>query len=169
MNRLRLPIRWSLLGVLLCCCASGCVQRRLTIRSNPPGAMVLVDNQQIGNTPISTPFTYYGTRQIKLIKDGFETLEVQQKFRAPWYQVPPLDLVSETLVPWEQRDERVLDFQLVPQQVVPTQAILGRAESLRQGAQQGYVAPLPQRPPGAIGALPVPGMPQTIPPQSALP
>jgi len=27
---------------------SGCVRRRLAVRSNPPGALVFVDNQQVG-------------------------------------------------------------------------------------------------------------------------
>ena len=55
----------------------GCVQRRMTIRSNPPGALVYVDDYQVGTTPVSTDFVYYGTRKIRLIKDGYDTLTVQ--------------------------------------------------------------------------------------------
>ena len=32
----------------------------MTIRSNPPGAMFYVDDYEIGITPISTSFIYYG-------------------------------------------------------------------------------------------------------------
>ena len=42
---------------------TGCVQRRLTIRSSPPGAVVYVGNQEIGTTPISHDFIYYGSRE----------------------------------------------------------------------------------------------------------
>ena len=72
-------------------CLPGCVQRRMTIRSNPPGALVYVDNHEIGVTPVSTSFLYYGTREIRLVKDGYETLTVLQPMLPPWYQIPPLD------------------------------------------------------------------------------
>ena len=61
--------------------------------------MVFVDNQQIGTTPCSVDFTYYGTREIRLVKPGFETLTVNQPIPTPWYQIPPIDFVSENLVP----------------------------------------------------------------------
>ncbi len=77
------------------------------------------------------------------MKDGYETLTEKHRFRTPWYEVPPLDFVSENLVPREIRDERVLDFQLVPERIVPTDELLQRAGNLRHSAQQGYVTPLP--------------------------
>ncbi len=135
-----------MVGLLICTLPVGCVQRRLTIRSNPPGALVYIDNQQIGHTPVSTPFTYYGTREIKLVLDGFETTTVQQTFNAPWYEIPPLDFISENFWPSEIRDERVVDFQLVPLRVVPTDELRQRAENLRSSVQQGVVTPLPQPP-----------------------
>ncbi len=109
----------------------GCVQRRLMIRSDPPGAMVYVDDYQIGSTPIATTFTYYGTRKIRLVKDGYQTLTVYERIDPPWYQVPPLDFFSENVVASEIRDMRVLDYQLVPQVVAPPQNLLDRAEELR--------------------------------------
>lgn len=118
--------------------AGGCVQRRMTIRSNPPGAMVFVDDEPIGLTPCAHDFVYYGTRKVRLVKDGYETLTVLQPIPAPWYQYAPADFVAENLVPWEVRDERLLDYQLQPQTVVPTEQLLGRAENLRasvRGAQ----------------------------------
>ncbi len=109
----------------------GCVQRRLIIRSNPPGALVYVDDYQIGTTPIATNFTYYGTRKIRLVKDGYETLTVMQTIPPPWYEIPPLDFFTENLLPGELRDHRTFEYQLVPQAVVPTEQLLSRAESLR--------------------------------------
>jgi hypothetical protein len=111
---------------------AGCgVQRRMTIRSNPPGARVYVDNVEIGTTPVSHDFIYYGTREMRLVKPGYETLTVLQPIRAPWYQVPPLDFVSENLIPWEIRDEQHFLYDLAPMQVVPTDQLLDRAENLR--------------------------------------
>jgi len=143
-------------ALLLLAAAPGCVRRRMTVRSNPPGALVYVDDQEIGTTPVSTPFTYYGTRKVQLVKDGFETLTVKQTFYPPWYEITPLDFVSENLWPQEIRDEQFLDFQLQPQQIVPAEKLVERAESLRGGARQGYAVPLPNAPstPQPVAPLP---------------
>jgi PEGA domain len=122
--------------------SSGCVRRRMTIRSNPPGAVAFVDSQRIGVTPVSTPYTYYGTRSIQLFKDGYEPLTVKQPFSVPWYEYPPLDFFAENLWPYEIRDERVIDFEMVPQRIVPNEELLDRAEMLRGNTQAGHVTPL---------------------------
>jgi hypothetical protein len=139
------PVKHFLLAtcvVLVCLAASGCVRRRLTVRTNPPGAQVFVDNQEIGTTPCSASFVYYGTRTITVMKDGYRTEKIYQKLNAPWYEIPPLDFISENLVPREVRDERIVDVQLVPEEVVPQQKLLDRAQSLRDAARTGTVTPL---------------------------
>jgi hypothetical protein len=128
----------------------------MTIRSNPPGAMVYVDDYPIGTTPISHHFTYYGTRKIRLVKDGYETLTVMEPIGAPWYEIPPLDFVSENLVPREIHDRRTLSYQLVPQRVVPTNELLGRAERLRSRAHSsGMVRSGPAVSPISAGTAPL--------------
>jgi hypothetical protein len=121
--------------------ASGCVRRRLNVRTNPPGALVYVDNQQIGTTPCSVDFTYYGTREIRLIKPGFETLTVNQPIPAPWWQYPGIDFISENLIATKIRDNRTVTYNLAPQVIVPTQELLDRANQLRQDALQYPVTP----------------------------
>ena len=121
--------------------STGCVRRRMTIVSNPPGALVYVDNQEIGVTPVSTPFTYYGTREIQVVRDGYETVKQQNRIDRPWYQYPVVDFVAETLWPWEIRDERIVEIELTQQRIVPTQELLDRANALRGSSQQGVVIP----------------------------
>ncbi len=139
----------------------GCVQRRMTIRSNPPGALVYVDDYQVGTTPVSTDFVYYGTRKIRLIKDGYDTLTVQQPFPVPWYEIFPLDFVTENLWPWEIRDERVVDLAMVPMGTVPAETVVSRAELARRSAGSGPPVPVApvavpslSLPPGASTATP---------------
>jgi hypothetical protein len=135
-----LASRLLIVGLLaLALLSTGCVRRRLTVRTFPPGAQVFVDDQEIGTTPCSTSFVYYGTRSITVIKDGYRTEKIYQKLNAPWYQIPPLDFVTETLLPREIRDERVVDIQLVPQEIVPQAQLLERANLLRTGAQTGQI------------------------------
>jgi len=121
----------------------GCLRRRMTIRTNPTGAVAYVDNRRIGITPVSTSFRYYGMRHIQLVKDGFETVTEDHKIAAPWYQWFGLDFFAENLWPRKVRDERILDFQLTPQQSIPPAQVLQRAEQLRSSAQQGLLTPEP--------------------------
>ncbi len=137
--------------------APGCVQRRMTIRSSPPGALVYVDDYQIGTTPVSTDFVYYGTRKIRLVKDGFETLTVRQPFPIPWYEVFPLDFVTENLWPWEIRDERVVDLAMAPADSLPAELVVARAQQARLAA--GSLPPV-----AATPQPKAPLAPQVLPP-----
>jgi hypothetical protein len=144
--------------------APGCVQRRMTIRSNPPGALVYVDDYQLGTAPVSHDFVYYGTRKIRLVKDGYETLTVRQPFPLPWYQYFPLDFVTENLIPWEIRDERVVDLALVPAAAIPPESIVARAEQARLASGSLPPVDAPRVVPLPAASQPVPAPPPAIPP-----
>jgi hypothetical protein len=143
--------------------ADAVVRRRLNVNSNPTGALVYVDNQQIGTTPCSVDFIYYGTREIRLIKPGYETLTINQPIPTPWYEIPGLDFISENLVAMKIRDNRTVSYNLAPQLIVPTQELLGRADQLRQETfQYGATVPV-TAPPGPVVA---PGPAVVLPPAS---
>ena len=159
----------SLLALCVLATALGCVQRRMTIRSNPPGALVYVDDYQIGTTPVSTDFIYYGTRKIRLVKDGYETLTVRQPFPIPWYEIFPLDFVTENLWPWEIRDERVVDLAMTNMASIPPESVVARAEQARLSAGS-----LPAPPPMPVVqqpaiVQPIPAPPQSLPAPQPLP
>ena len=142
----------------------------MTVVSNPPGGLVYLDNQEIGVTPVATPFTHYGTREVTVVRDGYETVTVSNRVDAPWYQYPPIDFFVENLWPWEVRDERIVEVELQPQRIVPTQELLDRANTLRGSSQQGVVIPTmaPTVNPGVqlqqyAPAGPTQATPQTLP------
>ncbi len=121
---------------------SGCVTRSLTVETDPSNALVYVDNELIGESPVTMPFTYYGTRKIMIEKkdeDGVLTHErtiVFEKIKAPVYEIFPLDFFSEILWPRELKDDHVLSYNLAelePLSVKERQEkILKNAEELRQ-------------------------------------
>ena len=132
--------RLLVLSSLLALASAGCVERRMTIRSNPSNALVILDGQEIGFTPVSVPFHYYGVRQIKLVKDGYETKIINQHVTPPWYQRFGFDFVSEVLIPWRIRDERDYglnenEYALQPKFLVPQDQLLQRAQEVRMAAQ----------------------------------
>jgi len=128
----------------------------MTVRTNPPGAQVFVDDQEIGITPCSASYIYYGTRKVTVMKDGYRTETRFQKFYPPWYEIPPLDFVTENLLPNEVRDERFVDVELVVDQLVPPQKLVERAQSLRDSARTGSITPLVGQPSSALVGPPEP-------------
>lgn len=123
--------------LLLCGAMIGCVNRRLTIRSDPPGALVRIDGKNVGFTPLSMDFDYYGTREITLIKDGYETLTVQQEVAAPLYQRFPLDAVSDNFLPFRVTNRHDFRYSLQRQKIIPENEIIDRANDLRSNALLG--------------------------------
>jgi hypothetical protein len=121
---------------------TGCLYRRMTIHSDPPGALVMLEGEEVGYTPCSVDFTYYGTREITLIKDGYETLTVMQKVRTPWYQYTPVEFFTDNLLLSRQTDRHAFTYRMRRQEVVPTAELLDRAAGLRASAQ----GPAPTRP-----------------------
>jgi hypothetical protein len=144
----------------------------MTVRSNPPGAMVYVDDYPIGTTPCSTDFTYYGTRKVRLVKDGYETLTIYQPVKTPWYQWFGIDFFSENVWPGEIRDERAYEYHMIPTVQVPNEQLISRANQLRANSQPipgTGIVPAAAPPPGAIVAPEMLPPPSTIPPVNTLP
>lgn len=115
--------------------ASGCVHRRMTIVSNPPGAMVMLEGEEVGYTPMSLDFTYYGTRELTLIKDGYKTLTVMQKVPAPWYQRGPMEFVTDNFALTKINNRHEFTYSLEPHEATSTQDLLQRASGLKSKAQ----------------------------------
>jgi hypothetical protein len=173
---------WLVLALVVASLSAGCVTRRIVITSDPPGAIVYRDGQPIGATPVEEPFIYYGKFRYRLVKDGYQPLDVEPDVCAPWYEWPGIDFVSENVVPVNIRDIRPFHYQLLPLEVVRPDDVRARAEALRargaliqpppeaQPRPQRIIAPPPPAPPPS--SLPVPtGPPHVIPAplSSALP
>lgn len=139
----RLPCwAWLLLG---CCSAltAGCVERRFIVTSDPPGAIVFDwKDEPRSASPADLPFTYYGKYRFKLVKDGYETLVVEEKVNPPWYEWFLVDFFSENLTPYTFRDVRTFHYQMKPLQPVFPEVLLQSANELR-GRGQAIGPPAP--------------------------
>jgi hypothetical protein len=109
----------------------GCVEREMTLTTNPPGALVYVSEKEIGRTPVTLPFLWYGDYEIVIRRDGFQTLYTHADLCPPIYETFPLDLLS-TIVPWTFHDRRYLHFTLAPSQMATDEELIRRAASLRR-------------------------------------
>ncbi len=122
--------------------SAGCLTRTITVKTNPSNALVYIDGKLEGESPVTIPFTYYGTRKIMIEKrdaDGRLTHErttAFEKIKAPVYEIFPLDFFSEVLWPRKIEDEHILNYDLVKLEPLPIkerqEKILKNAEELRQ-------------------------------------
>ena len=129
MIRISLLALVSVLGAL---CAGGCMQRTLTVRSDPPDALVYLNDLEVGRTPITRSFVWYGTYDVELRKEGFESIKTTANVWAPWWQWVPIDFAAEIL-PLHLHDERVLTYSLKPASTQPVDPdrLMMRAEDMR--------------------------------------
>jgi len=105
--------RWlgpALAGVLL----SGCVERLVAVRSEPPGAVLYVDGEKAGETPCEVPYVWYGTREIALERRGCKPVREMLPLRPPWWQIFPLDFVTDVLIPFTITDRLEVTYVLEP-------------------------------------------------------
>ena len=111
---------------------AGCLERTVKVTSEPPGAVVWVNNVEVGRTPVETGFTFYGKYDVRLRREGYEPLAVVQDVNAPIYEYPPLDLLAEA-APFTIRTERAWHYELAP--LVPVEGpaeaeLIARAREL---------------------------------------
>lgn len=132
--------------VLVAVLVTGCVERKMIIRSDPPGATVFLnyDAALLSTTPAETSFRDYGTYAVRLVSKDHEELEAMAEVDAPWWSYPPFDLITELLVPFTVTDLHEFDYKLVPlsETLAPdtlrekNAELIRRAEEFRSGAKE---------------------------------
>ena len=120
----------SIAAAVLC----GCVERKMVITSEPAGALAYVSQVEVGRTPVTLPFTWYGDYDVILRLDGYQTLDTHANLRMPAYEVPPLDLFS-AMAPWTYHDTRYLHFGLEPLTAPTDEQLINRAQDMAEEVQ----------------------------------
>lgn len=112
----------------------GCATRRVQVTSEPAGAMVSLNDVEIGRTPCEADITFYGEYDVVLTKQGFEPLRTRGDASVPVYEIPPLDLAGEvvgarTVIRWHYVLSPSLEVSQSKQDF--EQGLLDRARTLR--------------------------------------
>lgn len=128
-------IRLLLITMLLV--LPGCLQRRIRVTSEPPGAVVWVNDTEIGRTPAETGFTFFGDYDVRLELDGYEPVHEMRRAKAPLHEYPGPDLVAaalpvkfKTLIEWHFDLAPSLEGTLRPDQLEAE--VVERARRLRR-------------------------------------
>lgn len=110
----------------------GCVDRIMTINTDPDNAVIFLNDQEVGRSPLTHDFSSYGRYQLEVRKEGYVTVKGTQEMQEPWWQLIPLDLVTE-LLPWHFQDRRTYHYSMAEASTQPANAqdMLTRADQLR--------------------------------------
>jgi hypothetical protein len=93
---------------------TGCVERTLILRSDPPGATVVVNGDEVGVAPAKVRFETYGAFEVVMSAPHCRRLRAQVPVQPPWYEQIPFDFFSETLWPRMIHDEHLVTLKLEP-------------------------------------------------------
>lgn len=119
------------LAAVLCLC-SGCVERKLTILTEPTGALITLNDEEIGTSPVTVGFEWYGDYSVRIAKDGFATLQTHQNIPRPIHDRFPFDLLYDMFS--SRIDEYTWNFKLEPYQQTPKEDLINAAASLQKEA-----------------------------------
>lgn len=127
-NAARRTTTGALLGAA--CALGGCLERRLHITSDPPGALVHLNDAEVGRTPCQVDFEFYGVYDVRLELEGFEPLMTSAEAKVPAHELPVVDLAA-LILPIKFTNDVRWHFALTPTDA-DTDALLGRARDLRE-------------------------------------
>jgi hypothetical protein len=120
---------------------SGCVERSITIVTDPPGSVVYLNDVEKGTTPLTTSFEWYGTYGIRIRgkknigtatepKYQYYYLHTHRTTTRPWFQYYGLDLVA-SLLPIEFKDHKIWAFVVPPVKTLSKQQLIKNAQKLK--------------------------------------
>lgn len=91
-----------------------CVTRKLQLRSDPPGARLMLDGSVVGTTPYEEEFPAYGRRRVEAELPGHARAVGTIEIERPWWAYVPFDVFAEFLWPFEIVDEHAFEVRLQP-------------------------------------------------------
>lgn len=115
---------------------TGCLERTIRVTSEPSGAMVKLNDVEIGPTPVEAEFRFFGTYDVQLRKDGYEPITSRRKAEAPVHEWIGIDLVAavipvnfETKIEWHFELEPTIESSMRSDEFEAE--LLRRAEQMR--------------------------------------
>ena len=134
MNRIRRLVLTTAVLFLMVAATVGCVRRTIRITTEPPNALVFLNDREVGRSELETDFLFYGDYDVIIRKEGYRTLKTNWEVKSPWYQLIPIDFFAEVLWPGHIHDVHTRHFVLDEQELPTTEELLERAAEARERA-----------------------------------
>ena len=121
-----------IVGLSVSLLLSGCVERKLTINTKPQGALVILNDEEIGTSPVTVSFEWYGDYWIRISKEGYESLNTHRPLKRPWHDRPPFDFFAQITNPNRIVDSYEWTFPLESKKQVSREELIQAAEKLEK-------------------------------------
>ena len=131
-----------ILFALFCFCV-GCVERKLTIITEPSGALVALNDEEIGISPVTVGFEWYGDYSVRITKDGYQTLNTHKNLKRPLRDVAPFDLLDDTVN--TRVDDYTWTFKLAPYQEPNKAELIDDALKMQKQTAEGIKDPFKRK------------------------
>lgn len=115
---------------LVCASMGGCIERTIHITSEPVGAMVWVNDVEVGRTPVEVEYEWEGAYDVRVMLEGYEAVWEKRRVKGAAHDLPGVDLVA-TLAPGKFRSETRWHFEL-RRASEEVDAALERAREMRE-------------------------------------
>ena len=168
-----MPVRNTLFHLVILGCAvvplSGCLERTIRVTSEPPGALVWLNDTEIGRTPAEARLKFYGTYDVRLELAGYEPVHEGREAVAPFYEYPGPDAIASA-IPVRIHNRIDWHFDLLPSAGSGDRAaeadLLARAHALRDQLGPAPLVPTQDEP--APEADPSSNVPATAAPETPI-
>ena len=110
----------------------GCVERKLTINTEPQGATVILNDEEIGQSPVTVSFEWYGDYDVAIRKEGYQTLKTHRKLERPLHDKFPFDFFAQILNPKRIVDSYEWTFELAPKKEPTREELIKDAMELKK-------------------------------------
>jgi hypothetical protein len=121
----------AMVSVTLCFC-TGCVERKITITTEPSGALVLLNDEEVGTSPVTVGFEWYGDYNVQISKSGYQTLKTHQNLKRPVADRFPVDLFADMFS--SKIYQYNWNFKLEPLQPIDKEKLIKSAVDLQKQA-----------------------------------
>ena len=122
-------------GLIFSILSCGCVERELKINTKPEGALVILNDEEIGVSPVTVSFEWYGDYWVRIRKQGFETIDTHKELKGPWYDHFPFDFFAQIVNPNRIVDSYEWTFELSPRQQISRDELIEKAQELKNQLQ----------------------------------
>ena len=136
-------LRWLVLGGVLI--FSGCVERKLTINTEPQGALIVLNDEEIGVSPVTVGFNWYGDYKVRASMQGYAILNTHRELEGPLYDKFPFDFFAEILWPGRIVDEYEWTFEMVAYTAPDREQLIEAAREMKNKALEQLEQPVEQK------------------------
>jgi hypothetical protein len=116
--------------------SAGCVERKLTIVTQPEKATVWLNDEEIGTTPVTVNFNWYGDYRVRIEKSGYAIINTHKNLKPPLYDYFPIDFFAQHVWPGLIVDTYTWNYEMKPFEAPNSEELITAGKAARAGFQQ---------------------------------